>query len=256
MATEAQYRRIARLLEQKIRGGDYAVGTSIPSERELCKLYGVSRITMRHALGELAQQGLLTRRQGQGTFVAAPRIESSLLGYFSFSEALRAQGLLTSTHVLNQHVEPAEPGVAVELRVPVGAPVLHLVRLRHVDGDPFALETTWLPLSRLPGADGIDFAESSLYNALKERYGVYPTRARETFEPVVLGADDARAVQAQNGTAALLLLRTTYDQTDHPVELAHALIRGDRCRVLVELWSNRLARATVAMAGRSGRSGR
>jgi len=64
----------------------------------------------------------------------------------------------------------------------------------------------------------------------------------------VLGADDARAVHAQKGTAALLLRRTTYDQADHPVELAHALIRGDRCRVLVELWSDRLARAAVAMA--------
>ncbi len=250
MSSEAQYRRIARLLEQKIRAGDYAIGASIPSERELCKLYGVSRITMRHALGDLVQQGLLTRRQGQGTFVAAPRIEPSLLGYFSFSEALRAQGLLTSTRVLAQHVQPAEPNTAVELRVPVGAPVLCLVRLRHVDGDPFALETTWLPLDRLPGADDIDFAENSLYTALKERYGVHPTRARETFEPVVLGADDARAVHAHRGTAALLLLRTTYDQADHPVELAHALIRGDRCRVLVELWSDRLARVAVAMGGR------
>ncbi len=249
MTTEVQYRRVARLLEQKIRVGDYAVGSSIPSERELCKLYGVSRITMRHALSDLVQQGLLTRRQGQGTFVATPRIEPSLLGYFSFSEALRAQGLLTSTRVLDQQVEPAEPTAAVELRVPVGSPVLRLVRLRHVDGEPFALETTWLPLDRLPGADGIDFAHNSLYAALKERYGVYPTRARETFEPVVLGADDARAVHAQKGTAALLLRRTTYDQADHPVELAHALIRGDRCRVLVELWSDRLARAAVAMAG-------
>jgi len=248
MLIEVQYRRIARLLREKIDTGEYAAGARLPGERELCKLYGVSRITMRHALGDLVQRGLLTRRQGQGTFVAAPRIEPSLLGYFSFSEALRAQGLLTSTRVLDQRTEPAEPNVALELRVPVGSPVLRLVRLRHVDGDPFALETTWLPLDRLPGVDGIDFAVSSLYTALKERYGVYPTRARETFEPVVLGADDARAVHARKGTAALLLLRTTYDQSDHPIELAHALIRGDRCRVLVELWSDRLARAAVATA--------
>jgi len=249
MLGEVQYRRIARLLRAKIEAGEYAVGTRIPGERELATLYGVSRITTRHAIADLVQRGLLVRRQGRGTFVATRRVEPFLLGHFSFSEALRAQGLLTSTRVLAQRTELAAPAVAAELQVLAGAALAHLVRLRRVDGDLFAVERTWLPLGRLPGIDTVDFERHALYDVLRERYGVHPSRARETFEPVVLGAEDARTLGSKKGTAALLLVRTTYDEDDRPIEVAHALIRGDRCRVLVELWANRMSQAATIVAG-------
>ena len=231
------YLRLARLLAEKIEQGEYRPGTRIPSERDLCGIYGVSRITVRQSMAELENRGLLVRQHGRGTFVAAPSLRGSLFDRFTYAEALRDQGVLLATRVLLQEVVPAGPRVAQELAVPLRSDVLQLLRRRDADGEPFALETTHLPLPLLPGIEDADFSTSSLYEVLATTYGLRPARAREWFEPVLLPASAAQHLGTRRGAPALRLIRTTFDAQARPIEAAETVIRGDRCRMLVELWA-------------------
>lgn len=225
---------LAAELEREILSGRRPTGSKLPTERELAATAGVSRKVVRDALDELERAGFLIRRQGSGTYVAGRRLEQSLLGHFSIVDALRSSGSEISTEVRSCELTPALPGVAANLDVEAAAPVLELERLRRVDGEPLMLERTWLPAGRLPGIEDAAFGETGLYAILRERYGVVLVRATESFEPVLLHPDEARALDVEDGQPALMLLRTTYDEDGVPYESARALVRADRCRTLVE----------------------
>lgn len=238
MATEPNYRRIVRLLEEKIISGAYKPGHRLPPERELCEIYGVSRVTARQALAELAQRSLVVRHQGQGTFVMRPKVESSLLGFFSISEALKADGRLVSTRVVASEITEPSAAEAEALDCAPNAPALRLTRLRFVDGEPYALETSTLLTDRLPGLEDYDFGTRSLYDVLAREYGTELVRARETLAPVMLTDDQAALLDVGVNQPALRLIRTTFDGDSVAVEAASALIRGDRCQLLFELWAD------------------
>jgi GntR family transcriptional regulator len=238
LSVEPNYKRIVRLLEEKIRSGEYPPGHQLPPERELCAVYGVSRITARQAMAELANARLIVRRQGQGTFVAEVKVDSSLLGYFSLSEALKAQGFLIATKVVSQETARADAETAEKLGLAPGAEIFRLVRVRLLDGEPLALETSCLPTARFPGIAAYDFAGRSLYAVLRHEYRATLARARETLEPMLPDRDQVALLRLAKPLPALLLMRTTFDDGDTPVEAADAIIRGDRCRMLFELWAD------------------
>jgi DNA-binding GntR family transcriptional regulator len=246
LSAEPNYRRIVRLLEEKIVSGEYPSGHRLPPERELCEIYGVSRVTTRQALAELAQRGLVVRHQGQGTFVMRPKVESSLLGFFSISEALKADGRLVATRVVSAGVTRPSAPEAEALACAPDAPVLRLRRLRFVDGDPYALESSTLPMSRFPGLDRYDFGTRSLYDVLARDYATQLVRARETLAPVMLTDEQAALLAVAVDQPALRLIRTTFDGSDVAVEAASALIRGDRCQLLFELWADMRAQIKIA----------
>lgn len=243
MSSEPNYKRIVRLLEAKIQSGDYPPGHRLPPERELCELFGVSRITARQALAELAQRKLVVRNQGQGTFVARSRIESSLLGFFSISEALKADGKLVSTRVISAELTAPAADEAVALQSAANAKVFRLTRLRFVDGEPYALETSAMAAERFPNLGRFDFGARSLYDVLAREYGTQLVRARETLAPVMLTAEQAELLQVRIDQPALRLSRTTYDRDNVAAEAAMALIRGDRCQLLFELWADQRSSA-------------
>lgn len=245
LSSEPQYKRIVRLLEAKIRSGEYPPGHRLPPERELCEIFGVSRITTRQALAELAQDKLVVRHQGQGTFVAR-KIESSLLGFFSISEALKADGRLVSTRVVRAELAAPDSAEAAALMPRAADKVFRIVRVRFVDGDPYALETSALLIRRFPGLDGYDFGARSLYDVLAREYAVQLVRARETLAPVMLSPAEAELLQVDAAQPALRLTRITFDSENVATEASGALIRGDRCQLLFELWADQrsTARAT------------
>lgn len=227
-------RSLAATLEREILSGRWPTGSKLPTERELVTRMGVSRQTVREALEELERAGLIIRRQGSGTYVAERRLEQSLLGHFSIVDALRASGATVDTTVLSSTLTTPLPTVAESLRVADDAPVLELERLRRVDGEPLMVESTWLPAQLLPGIADADLSATGLYELLRTQYGIRLVRATESFEPVVLHADEASALGVAEGAPALMLLRTTYDDADRPIEYARALLKADRCRTLVE----------------------
>jgi GntR family transcriptional regulator len=165
---EPLYATIAGRAEARIRAGEWAPGDRLPPERELCGDLGVSRATLRQALAELEQRGLVSRHQGRGTFVTRPRVQADLAGLFSYGEALRARGLHPVTRVRSAAVVEAGRAIATELGVLPGDPVVHLERIRMVEAEALILESSHLPAAAFPGLETRDLACRSLYRVLRE----------------------------------------------------------------------------------------
>ena len=229
------YRRIEADLRDRIRAGELAPGVQVETELELMERYGVSRATVRQALGGLIALGTLEVRRGLGTYVAAPRFEHTIGGFYSFSREIERHGLQPGTTVLELRTESAPDDVAEALDVAPGTAMVSLRRLRLAGPDPLVVETSYLPARRFPGLETVDFSTVRLYDTLMHRYGCRPTRARETFEPVLLTADEAALLDQRRGEPALRVERTAFDQDDLPIEFCRSTVRGDRYRYSVEL---------------------
>src|SRR6202044_2525407 len=161
-----------------------APGSPVPPERELARLYGTSRTTVRQALAELVIEGRLLRRQGKGTFVAKPKVAQAL-ELASYTEGMRAHGLHPQTRILEIGYMAADEDLAARLGIRTGGRTLRIHRLRLADGEPMSVDTSHLPARRFPGLRKQLNRHSSLYETLASAYGVKLTEAEETIETVL-----------------------------------------------------------------------
>src|SRR5574339_565814 len=157
------YYQLKMHIESQIRSGIWQPGDQVPSESDLGEKFHVSRTTVRQALGELVNQGLLTRVQGKGTFVAHPRIRQRLNRLTGFTEDFQARLMKPASQVLRQGKEPALSRVASALRIAEGIPVIVLERLRLADDLPMAVEVSYLRVDLFPNFNAEDFPGGSLY---------------------------------------------------------------------------------------------
>jgi GntR family transcriptional regulator len=227
-------------LADAIAAGQLRPGDRLPTEHDLAAWLGVSRMTLRHALGELAQRGLVTKAVGRngGTFVAEAKFEQDLTTLAGFSEQLRRHGQVAGATVLAAAQIPASPAAAAALGLAEGDPVHEVRRIRLADGRPMVIEHSLFPAGLFP--DLLDCRlDGSLYELLEERYGLRPHRAREMLEPVVAGVREAEALEVDEGAPLMLVERTAYSRDGQPLEFARDLFRGDRTRVVV--WTSELA---------------
>jgi GntR family transcriptional regulator len=223
-----------------IAAGQLAPGDRLPAEHDLASWLGVSRMTLRHALSELAQRGLVIRAVGRhgGTFVAEPKLDQDVTTLAGFSEQLRRHGMVAGARVLTAARIEAGPAAATALRLSPGDPVLEVRRIRLADGRPMVLEHSQFPAELFP--DMLDCRlDASLYELLEERFGQRPHRARESFEPVIANVREAEALEVDEGAPLLLVERTAYSQAGLPLEYARDLFRGDRTRLVI--WTSELA---------------
>lgn len=228
------YHQVYLDLRAMIDDGGWPVGHRVAPERELAREYGVSLITVRRALDELAREGRLERTRGRGTFVIATRIDRDLDEPLSFSEEMNRRGFHPTTRLIGSRPEVASELVAAALELEPGSPALFVERLRVADGDPFLLEQAHLSAERFPGLLNSDFETSSLYRILDERYGTHVSRTRETFEPVLLRTREAGLLGVKPRTPALLVDGVSFSDEGIPVEFSHTFVRGDKTRYYVE----------------------
>lgn len=221
-------------LKSAIDSGEWAPGDRLAPERELALRYGCSVITVRRALTELAREQRVERTPGRGTFVLAPRIDRNLGGTMSFSQEMQTRGLDPATRLVGARPESAGESVAAALGLEPGSPILYLERLRLADGEPLLLEQVHLPAERFPGLLASDLEHNSLYDLLTERYDTHVARARETLEPVLLRAREARLLGRPARSLALRIEGIAYTALDIPVEFGRTYVRGDRTRYYVE----------------------
>lgn len=228
------YHQVELDMRQRIRSGEWRRGEQIPTESELCTVYGASRVTIREAIRRLTVEGLLIRRRGSGTFVREERLTAGVRGLTSFTEEMAALGLRGESRVLGIGAEACPPAVADRLRLTAGAEVISIRRLRIVDGTPMGIQCAYLPADRFPGLAKIDLGGGSLYATLADRYGVVPVEAEETFEVAPIRAADARLLEISAGSCGFRGERLTFDEHD-AFEFVTSVMRGDRYQVRIGL---------------------
>src|SRR5579859_3091929 len=164
------YFQIQTHLLKMIKAGELRVGDPVPSEEELARVYGVSRMTTRQALQSLKTQGYAKGQKGRGTFVTEPKVEKDIAHLTGFTAEMRSLGMRASSRVLEAACVDADDEVASQLEIAQGAPIFRLVRLRFADGTPVAIEEGSLSRDRFPEIETIDFKNASLYQILRDRY--------------------------------------------------------------------------------------
>ena len=214
--------------------GEWRPGDLLPPERQLAGRYGCSLITVRRALSELTREGRLERTRGRGTTVLRPRIERDFGGTMSFTEEMQDRGLDPETKLIASRPESAGEVVAAALRIEPGSPTLYVERLRVADGEPLLLEQVHLPAEQFPGLLASDLERGSLYDLLTARYGTRIVRARESLEPVLLRAREARLLGQRARTPALQIEGIAFSSEGIPIEFARSYVRGDRTRYYIE----------------------
>ncbi|MFI5955107.1 GntR family transcriptional regulator [Cryptosporangium sp. NPDC051539] len=223
----------SRMLEL-ITSGSLEPGQRLGSERELASDLGVSRSTLRQALGVLEQSGVVRRVPGRGggTFVRRAKIERDLSSVVGVPALLRAQGFTAGSRVVSAAIRTADDATAAALELEPGGLVTEVVRIRLADGSPVSLEHARLPAERFPGLLELPLG-GSVYELLDQHYGVRPAEAVEQIEAVSAGSDEASVLDIAAGSPLLSIVRTAKDGDGVPFEFSHDLFRGDRTRILV-----------------------
>ena len=222
-----------------IKEGRLNVGDMLLPECELCEKLGVSRPTVRQAMGELVAEGHLTRCKGKGTFVSAPPSAPVDARFFqrlqSFNDEMLQKGLCPSTQVLALGQVDRRRDIAQALRLTEDTRLLYLKRLRCADDKPLVIVETWLPYGPFSGLMGEDFEHKSLYSLLESKYDVRVDRVNRKIEATGVSPEDAKLLDMETGRAVCRVCTTAF-AADMPVEYSVARYRGDRNQFSVELY--------------------
>lgn len=231
------YQQVKRFILDRVERREWSVGQPIPSEHELCAILGVSRATVVRALTDLVHMGVLERRQGRGTYVAAPKVDHGPFNLQSFTEEMAERGLAAAAQVLDCAVQVPPHDVCAALRLAPDEAVVRIRRIRFAQpGEPMGVQEAHLPALLVPGlAARADALRGSLYAILRDTYGLTPTRAIETVHPVMLREEEAHLLQCARNQPAFAVERITFDADGRPVELVRSRMRGDRYRYVLEL---------------------
>lgn len=224
------HQRLARGLRGAIERGVIGPEEPLPAERDLATRFDVSRITVRKALEALVADGLLVRRRGAGTFVAA-RVEKQFAKLSSFTEDMGLRGRTVSSRWLLRAAGEVTPDDAMALGLGPGEVVHRFHRVRLADGLPMAIEQATVPGSALSGPDKVG---ASLYQAL-EAAGVRPVRALQRLRAVSFTAEQAALLGMDAGAAGLFIERRGFLEDGRAVEATRSWYRGDAYDFVAEL---------------------
>lgn len=227
------YVQLRKRIESGIDSGFLAPDTPLPPEREIAALTDTSRVTVRKAIAELVDKGIVVQKQGSGSFIAPrhQRVQQSLSRLTSFTEDMARRGLKSESRWLERGLFLPTPEEVMALGLAAQDRVARLERVRHADGQPMAIERASLSTAILPDPDTI---ERSLYATLSAR-GFRPVRAVQKISAASLGKRDAELLDVPPGSASLRIERISYLNTGAVVEFTRSIYRGDTYDFAVEL---------------------
>lgn len=224
------YQQLQRALRDAIQTNQLSPNDALPAERDMAESFAVSRITIRKALDGLVGEGLLTRRQGAGTFVAS-RVEKSFSKLSSFTEDMISRGRVPHSVWVSRSEGAVTPEESLTLGLSPGSPVYRFHRIRYADGAPMALEYSTIAAFALPSVQAV---ETSLYAAL-EKTGHRPTRALQRLRAVLFKGEQAEKMGVAVGDAGLLIERRGFLKDGRAVEVTQSYYRGDAYDFVAEL---------------------
>ncbi|SDM69895.1 GntR family transcriptional regulator [Actinacidiphila guanduensis] len=217
-------------LRDRIAGGEVAAGARLPPERELCRLLGISRVTLRRALAALVEDGVLHPAQGRGWYVGEPGRQEWPNTLESFTETARRLGLSATSKVLRRETGPAGFDEAEAFRIAPGTPLYRLDRVRMLDGVPIAVDRSLVPAGIAVGFDAVDFTARSLYDTLTG-LGHQLAQADTTIEARPADVALAGHLGTAAGTPVLEMRQIVRDRTQVPLLSSVIAYAGDRYRL-------------------------
>jgi GntR family transcriptional regulator len=221
------YAQIKEILRARILDGSYQPHQQMPSESEMMATFNVSRITVRQALNDLQNEGLIFRIHGKGTFVSKPKAFQDLGRLQGFGEAMRQMGYETFARVLSIKSVLPSPQVAERLQLAKRARVTELQRVRFLNREPISLDITYVPLAIGNRLAKEDLAARDVFVILENDYGIALGHAELQIGSTL--ADDTLATQlkVEEGSPVLFIERTTHTADGTPIDYEHLYYRGD-----------------------------
>jgi len=223
------YQQVSRALREYI-AASLKPNDMIPTEPELEAHFGVSRATVRRAVDDLVDDGLLARRQGAGTFVLGPKMTYEPAKLASWSESIRALGQTPRTRTTRIQEVNGPTWVRERLRLAPGESIVWIWRLRIAGEEPMSVMVNYVPSRLTPGLVERGLEYESLYDALRETYGHTPSRAEDEVEAKLVTDDEAALLSVAPGSPLIEVRRTAYLADETPMEVSIVRSRADRYR--------------------------
>lgn len=228
------YIQLYEIMKGKIESGEWLVESQIPTEDELCRIYDVSKATVRLAVTDLVRQGYLKRQQGKGTFVCKRVIPEGLSMVTSFREIMLEAGVEFTTKVLAQTVMMPSDDLDIKLDIPDDRHIIYVKRLRLVDNEPVLLQETFIPHSLCPSLLEEDLENNSLHEILENTYGIRLTKVQDYIGIAYMDKKDCGLLELSKGCAALLLEQLFFSG-DTQIKYTRSLKHPDRFKFFIEL---------------------
>ena len=237
------YQQIVDIMKKQILSGEFKPGQMLPSEAKLCEIYGVSRITARNAIQILADEGMVIKKHGKGSFVADNLSRSSLNKFRGFTTICIENNIAVYSHVISMERMPASPELASELKLAAGEPVIYIRRLRLANYKPVIIEHAYFPYGRFAFLLNEDLENNSLYSVIKKSSGFDIEVSCENsieLSASIANKEEAELLGIKAGTPLFVMKERVYDNTGRPVHVTKQIMLGNAFRFMLSTPENRL----------------
>jgi GntR family transcriptional regulator len=226
MSAVPMHTQIREIIRGRILDGTYLAHSQMPSESQMIESFGVSRITIRQALGDLQKEGLIFKVPGKGSFVAKPKAFQNLSRLQGFGEAMTPSGYETYSQVLSARQVAASQAVARQLHLPIGTAVFEIQRLRYLNREPISVDQSYFPVALGERLVQEDLATRDVFVILENDFGLHLTHADVQIEAISADEFLARQLRIDEASPLLRIERLTYADAQ-PVDFEYLYYRGD-----------------------------
>ncbi len=245
------YSRIQEYIAELILSGKLAPEAKIQSERDFSEDLGVSCMTVRRAITELVNEGLLERKHGSGTYVAKPKVTYEAGELANYVDAMQSRNIATASQLLEFDQVAASRRLAEALEIEIGNPIYRVAMLRLANRVPVILERVFVACARMPHLEEWDLEKTSIHDLLTDAYHITPGRISQTVEAAVATDTVAQQLRVSDGFPLLMLSRVIFGSEQDPVIYSQDFLRGDYARIHADVQLNPKPAATQAV--RSGK---
>ena len=228
------YAQLHDIIRAKISSGEWAPDSMIPSENELGRIYGVSRMTIRNVITQFVNEGILYRIQGKGTFVSAPKLEISGLHYTGIRSQLEEMGHSVTTKLLSNEKISADEALAGKLQIAAGDEVYAIRRIRAANGINISYHESYVPVKLCPGLNEKALEEEQLCKIISDDYMLTRSRVRETLESFIADNEKAEYLNVYPGFPLILLEDKIFSKDNVLFEYTRVYFRGDKVKIRIE----------------------
>jgi GntR family transcriptional regulator len=230
------YVQIQEYIAELILSGKMLPDSKIPSERDFSQELEVSRMTVRRAITELVNEGLLERRHGSGTYVAKPRVTYEAHELIDYVQAMISRNLVTGSQLLEFGQIAASKRLSEHLQVEIGHKLYRVVILRFANRVPVILERAFFSSERFHDLEEYDLEKTPIYDLITAGYGAKPNRVSQTVEAVTASDIVAEQLRVEEGFPLVMVSRIVYDaQGQKPIQYSQDFLRSDYARIHLEI---------------------